>query len=78
MGQWLKAHGLHPQIRNMYETLLAHFDQYQNDAVKHGEAYAYAPFELEFMIYLTGTFIRLLLQIDAEAQPGDSSPDAVS
>jgi hypothetical protein len=34
---------------------------YQNDAVKHGEAFSEK--EIEFMIYLTGTFMRLLLQL---------------
>jgi len=37
---------------------------YQNDAVKHGEKYA--PHEIEFMIYLTGTFMKLLIEVSRE------------
>jgi hypothetical protein len=35
----------------MYLDLLNRFTEYQNDAVKHGEAWN--PEELEFMVYLT-------------------------
>lgn len=59
---WLQQRGLHQQVVNMYDSLLfGHYAAYQNDAVKHGEKYSNE--EVEFMIYLTGTFMRLLLQI---------------
>ena len=62
---WLKAHGLHQQVVNMYESLLfGPYAIYQNDAVKHTERYS--PVEVEFMIYLTGTFMRLLLDLSAK------------
>lgn len=61
LGKWFKERGTHPQIANMYHTLLAQFARYQNDAVKHGVAYASS--EIEFMVYLTGSFMRLLLQL---------------
>jgi dsDNA-binding SOS-regulon protein len=55
---WMKKNGLQPQVINMYHDLLfKHFAIYQNDAVKHGEKYSLK--EVEFMIYLTGTFMRL-------------------
>jgi hypothetical protein len=58
---WMKGRGLHAQVINMYHDLLfKHFTIYQNDAVKHSEKYS--PQEIEFMIYLTGTFMRLLIQ----------------
>jgi hypothetical protein len=58
---WMKGKGLHVHVVNMYHDLLfKHFATYQNDAVKHGEKYSLQ--EVEFMIYLTGTFIRLLIQ----------------
>jgi hypothetical protein len=58
---WMKGKGLHAQVVNMYHDLLfKHFTLYQNDAVKHGEKYSFQ--EIEFMIYLTGTFMRLLIQ----------------
>lgn len=64
--RWLEQHGVHKQIINMYQTLLSQFSQYQNDAVKHAESYS--PSEIEFMIYLSGTFMRLLLQINNQTQ----------
>jgi hypothetical protein len=63
---WIKARGVHQQVVNMYKQLLfGPYRIYQNDAVKHGEEYSEG--EVEFMIYLTGTFMRLLLQLQAEA-----------
>ncbi|HXC44778.1 MAG TPA: hypothetical protein VNY51_14810 [Candidatus Dormibacteraeota bacterium] len=63
---WMKSKGLHASVTGMYHDLLfKHFAIYQNDAVKHGEKYS--PQEIEFMIYLTGTFMRLLIQ--ASKQP---------
>jgi hypothetical protein len=60
---WLKKHGAHAQIGNMYHQLLFnHFALYQNDAVKHQED-QYAPAEVEFMLYLTGTFLRLIQRL---------------
>jgi hypothetical protein len=59
---WLRARGFHQQVVNMYLDLLKRFTQYQNDAVKHGDEWKEA--ELEFVIYVTGAFMRLLLQAD--------------
>ena len=59
--KWLRDHNLHSSIVNMYHALLFDkFTKYQNDAVKHGEEYS--PLEIEFMLYLTGAFIRLVLR----------------
>jgi len=70
---WLKARGLHQQIVNMYESLLfGPYSIYQNDAVKHNEAFAGV--EIEFMIYLTGTFMRLLLDLSAKRFNTKSAP----
>jgi hypothetical protein len=63
---WLNEHGVHQQIINMYDDLLARFSQYQNDAVKHGERWS--PPEIEFVIYLTATFIRFLLQLSMASE----------
>ena len=60
LGQWMEQRGVHTHVRNMYCQLLRRFALYQNDAVKHGEEWS--PLEVEFMIYLTGTFMRLLLE----------------
>ncbi|HEY9858558.1 MAG TPA: hypothetical protein V6D16_03560, partial [Candidatus Obscuribacterales bacterium] len=61
---WLKQKGVHGQIAAMYQKLLAHYDSYQNDAVKHKEKFFLD--DIEFMIYLTGTFMRMLLQLSVQ------------
>lgn len=58
---WLKGRGLHQQVINMFDSLLSQYAAYQNDAVKHGEKYGGD--EIEFMIYQTGTFMRLILRL---------------
>ncbi len=61
---WLSGKGVHQQTTNMFRDLLTRFCQYQNDAVKHGNSWS--PSEVEFMIYLTGTFMRMLLELDRQ------------
>jgi hypothetical protein len=63
---WMKQRKTHVQVRNLYNTLLVFFGQYQNEAVKHGNGWQEV--EIEYMIYLTGTFMRFLLQLDSEAK----------
>jgi len=59
---WLNQRGIHQQVVNLYcQLVFGQYSQYQNDAVKHGDAFSER--EIEFMIYLTGTFMRLLLQL---------------
>lgn len=59
---WLKERGIHQEVVNLYNQLLfGQYCMYQNEAVKHNEAFSHD--EIEFMIYLTGTFMRLLLQL---------------
>jgi hypothetical protein len=62
LRSWFRDKGLHPQIVNLYGELLQAYYQYQNDAVKHNENFSLD--EIEFMIYLTGNFMRLILQIE--------------
>ena len=71
--KWLSERQVHQQVINMYQDILTRFTQYQNDAVKHNEAWSEP--EVEFMIYLTGTFMRLLLQLN-QANPIDDSKAA--
>lgn len=60
--KWLKGKEMHQQIIDLYNQLVfACYVKYQNDAVKHNEDYSEN--EIEFMIYLTGTFMRLLLRL---------------
>jgi hypothetical protein len=59
--RWLKDAGLHSYIVQMYHGLIfGGFAKYQNEAVKHGEQYS--PSEIEFAIYATGLFMRLIMQ----------------
>ncbi len=60
----MKNKGCHKQVRNMYNCFLKYFTTYQNEAVKHGDGWAEC--EVEYMIYLTGNLMRLLLQLNGE------------
>lgn len=62
LEQWFRERGLHPQVLNLYKELLFNqYARYQNEAVKHNETFSLD--EVEFMIYLTGNFIRLIIQL---------------
>lgn len=56
IGKYLKEKEVPKEIRNMYSTLLRFYSEYNNEHVKHGDTCSEN--EVEFMIYLTGTFIR--------------------
>lgn len=67
---WLNQHDVHGRIGNMYHNLLfVGFSGYQNAAVKHQED-KYTPAEVEFVLYATGTFIRLIQRL-VEGETGD-------
>ena len=61
VGKILKDKNINVEIANMYMKLFDYYTIYQNNNVKHNENCAYE--EIEFMIYLTGSFMRLLLSI---------------
>ncbi|HZR66664.1 MAG TPA: hypothetical protein VFA85_16090 [Terriglobales bacterium] len=72
--RWLKAHDAHNQIGGMYHTLLfGYFAKYQNDAVKHQED-QYTPAEVEFVLYLTGTFLRFVQRLIEQEAPTKALP----
>jgi hypothetical protein len=61
--RWLNRHDIHGRIGNMYHDLLfGGFAGYQNDAVKHQEN-KYTAAEIEFVLYATGTFLRLIQRL---------------
>lgn len=64
IARWLKDHGVHQSVVQLYVDLQTHFKDYQNDAVKHGEKWSED--EIEFMVYLTGSFMRLVLRLSAK------------
>lgn len=59
---WLKHKEIHQRVIDMYNTLLALYAGYQNDSVKHGDKARAS--EVEFFVYLTGTLMRFVLQVD--------------
>jgi hypothetical protein len=75
---WLKERGVHAQIRNMYHDLLFKgFAEYQNDAVKHQED-DYSLAEVEFVLYATGTFLRLVQRVMEEKPAAVAVRDSAS
>jgi hypothetical protein len=62
--RWLREKGLYIDVVNLYEKLFSTYLNYQNNAVKHNEEFSLN--EVEFMIYLTGNFIRLIIQLARE------------
>jgi hypothetical protein len=63
--RWVTERGMNSEIARMFHTLVSHFAEYQNENVKHGDIWSHG--EVEFMIYLTGTFLRLLIQLQQVA-----------
>ena len=72
LGAWLKGKGVHVHIRSLYAHLVICFSQCQNNAVKHDEDYS--EMEVEFMIYLTGTLMRLLLELEQTSSSPEDNP----
>jgi hypothetical protein len=74
--KWLDQKCVHAQIRNLYNQLL--FGPYsilQNDSAKHGDE-KLSEIEIEYLIYLTGTFLRFLIQLEqAQDQLTEQSSD---
>lgn len=64
LKEWMREKKLHSNILTLYSNLLSDYTHYQNDAVKHNEKYSLD--EVEFMIYLTATFMRLIIQLKIE------------
>lgn len=62
-GQYLSQCNVPKEIRNLYFTLISHYNLYNNENVKHNDKCSSN--EIEFIIYLTGTFIRFLIQTKA-------------
>jgi hypothetical protein len=65
---WLGRRGVHPLISGMYADLLAKFAEYQNEVVKHPgrgvhDVSIWQKEEMEFLVYLTGAFMRFIIQM---------------
>lgn len=57
--RFLKNLGVPKEIRNIYWKILSIYAEYQNEYAKHGSGVRDE--EIEFLIYLTGTFMRHLI-----------------
>ena len=72
IGEYLKDKGVPKEIRNMFNTLIAEYTGYQNEHIKHIKNTKHndnikGP-EVEFMIYLTGTFMRFILKLEESSE----------
>ncbi len=62
IGDYFKDNKISKPISNMYTKLFELYTTYNNVNVKHGDNINES--EIDFMIYLTGLFIRLISQIE--------------
>lgn len=61
IGNLFKNKNISTDISNMFITILSFYTNYQNDKAKHN--YSVSSKEVEFILYLTGTFMRFILTI---------------
>lgn len=67
IGDYLKGKNIAAEIRNMFIKLLDYFAKYNNQHIKHNDdSDNLTPAELEYLIYLSGAFIRFLMQIEKQ------------
>lgn len=64
IGNYLKENNVSTTISNMYKKLIDLYAKYNNDNAKHGDEVSEV--EIDYLTYLTGTFMRLILQIEEE------------
>jgi len=62
LGKYLKDKGTPTEIREMVTRLVTYYSNYQNEYAKHNDKVRES--EVEFMVYLTGTFMRFLLNLE--------------
>lgn len=61
LGKYLKEQNVAKEIRDMFSTLFSFYTTYNNQNVKHNDSCNEV--ESEYIIYLTGTFIRFLINV---------------
>jgi hypothetical protein len=59
--KWMDDHGTNVETRDMVRQLFQFYCRYQNEHVKHGDGWK--PAEVDFILYLTATFIHLLAEL---------------
>jgi len=62
LGKYLEKKNIPKQLRNMYWKLIDYYTDYQNNYAKHEDKVDSS--EIEFVIYLTGTFMRFLMTLE--------------
>ena len=66
VGNFLKENNISVQISNTYEKLIDYYMKYNDDNAKHGDNIN--SIEIDFLIYLTGSFIRFFVLILEESK----------
>ena len=59
LGKFLKEKGVSAELRNMFTSLINGYTSFNNNNVKHDDKINES--EIEFVIYTTGAFLRLLI-----------------
>jgi len=59
LGKFLKDKNVSTELRNMFNSLLKGYTSFNNNNVKHDDKINES--EIEFVIYMTGAFMRLLI-----------------
>ncbi len=62
LGKYLKKKGVSKEVREMFRQQISYYSKYQNEHAKHNDSIQKS--EIEFMIYLTGTFMRFILTLE--------------
>jgi len=60
LGKYLKSKEISSEISNLIWVVLDYYSKYQNNKIKHSDNANSV--EVEFLLYLTGTLMRLLLK----------------
>lgn len=62
LGKYLEQKNVPKELNNMYWKLIDYYAKYQNNYAKHEDKVDSS--EIEFIIYLTGTFMRFLMTLE--------------
>ena len=62
LSEYLEQKNVPKELNNMYWKLIDYYTKYQNNYAKHDDKVDSS--EIEFIIYLTGTFMRFLMTLE--------------
>ncbi|MEI3066496.1 hypothetical protein [Phascolarctobacterium faecium] len=67
IGNYLKNKDISAEISNMYVKLIDYFAIYNNQHIKHNDdSEKIKSSEIEYLVYLTGNFLRFIIQLENE------------